>query len=951
MRLAYLSQVSVIALIFMAGCKAPSPQSLSPDDVPFAHLASDLPVDEAITYGELPNGLRYAVRENDTPTKTATLLMRFDTGSLNETDETRGLAHFLEHMAFNGSENIPEGEMTKRLERFGLAFGADTNASTGFTETTYQLELPDVSEEMLNETLGIMRETAERLTLDPEAIEKERGVIQAERRARSNPAFRAFLDQLDFYAGHTILPDRLPIGTEATIDSVSSDQFRDFYKRYYRPEKTFVTLVGDLQPAYAVEKIEEFFGDWENSPDFDAGVNVELDSELITQSRARVYADPEIQTSVSLAMFKPYVEEADNATVRRENLIESLGNSMLNRRLGKMARLETSAFISAGVGSSNFFDVAEVSSLSVSSEPESWDAALAQGEQALRQALEYGFTQAELDEQIANIENSLKVSVQTSPTRRTPRLARQIMGAFGGESVVTTPQTSLERFETNKPGITLEAVTKAFREGWSGLNDAPQLHLQTSKRIEDGEAKLKAAHAASLANPVEARAEEAKLEFAYTDFGAAGKVAKRARIEDLDATLITFENNVRLNMKKTDFEDNVIRLSARVGAGTLSAPVKKAPGFETYASNMLSLSGLGAHSVDDIRTVLAGKSVGVGRGLGDTVTTLSGSTTPDDLELQLKLMTAYATDPGYRPEAQAQYDKYIRSWYPTLDSTPGGVASRDLGRILRSGDGRWGLPAEAELLDVDFDLIKSWMDENVLNGAIELTVVGDFDEDILIKAVAETFGALPERPATPYKPDPSLTSIKFPAGQTEPIVLTHAGDAETARLYVYWPAPDATDTLLSRQTQMLSNLFELRLTEVLREDEGATYSPGVSRSGSRLYKGYGFIGAQLEISPDRIDEIADRIREVAAQFRAGDIEQDVFDRAIKPTLENLETSLESNGLWMGVLSRAQTDDGPVERFRTRDEAYQTMTLEDLKPVAKQVFVPEDSLEIQILPEK
>jgi len=426
MRIALLSQASVIALFFLSGCKAPSPQNLTVDDVPFVHMASDLPVDEAITYGELPNGLRYAVRQNDTPTKTATLLMRIDTGSMNETDETRGLAHFLEHMAFNGSENIPEGEMTKRLERFGLAFGADTNASTGFTETTYQLELPDVTEEMLNETLGIMRETAERLTLDPEAIDKERGVIQAERRSRSNPAFRAFLDQLDFYAGHTILPDRLPIGTEATIDSIVSNQFRDFYKRYYRPEKTFVTLVGDLDPAFAIEKIEEFFGDWENSGEFEAGVNVEIDAELITVPRARIYSDPEIQTSVSLAMFKPYVEEADNAAVRRDNLIEGLGNTMLNRRLGKMARSETSAFISAGVGQSNFFDVAEVSSLSVNSEPERWKEALAQGEQALRQALEFGFSQAELDEQIANIENSLKVSVQTSPTRRTPRLRRRI---------------------------------------------------------------------------------------------------------------------------------------------------------------------------------------------------------------------------------------------------------------------------------------------------------------------------------------------------------------------------------------------------------------------------------------------------------------------------------------------------------------------------------------------
>jgi len=210
---------------------------------------------------------------------------------------------------------------------------------------------------------------------------------------------------------------------------------------------------------------------------------------------------------------------------------------------------------------------------------------------------------------------------------------------------------------------------------------------------------------------------------------------------------------------------------------------------------------------------------------------------------------------------------------------------------------------------------------------------------------------LPTRPAAPYEPDASLTAIKFPEGTQEPITLTHAGDAETARLYVYWPAPDGSDVMLSRQAQMVSDIFQLRLTEVLREEEGATYSPGVSNSSSRLYKGYGFIGAQLEVSPDRIDLMADKIREVAAQLRTGEIDQDVFDRAMKPTLENLETSLESNGLWMSVLSRAQTDEGPVARFRTRDETYQSMTLEDLKPVAKQLFTPKDAVEIQILPEK
>lgn len=383
----------------------------------------------------------------------------------------------------------------------------------------------------------------------------------------------------------------------------------------------------------------------------------------------------------------------------------------------------------------------------------------------------------------------------------------------------------------------------------------------------------------------------------------------------------------------------------------LSAPTAEAPGFEVYTQNMISLSGLGKHKLDDITTLMAGRSVGVRRGFSDMTMSLSGSTTPDDLDLQLQLMAAYATDPGYRPEAQAQYDKYIRSWYPTLDSTPAGVASRDIGRILRSGDTRWGVPAEADLLDVDMDLIREWMEAYVINGSIEITAIGDLDEDALIDSVAKTFGALEKRPDTFFEPDPKQTKVAFPNGSRRPIILSHAGDAETARLYIYWPAPDASDIVRLRQAQLLSNLFELELTDVLREEEGATYSPNVSQSGSRIYKGFGYIGAQIEVSPDRLDLMAEKIREVATKFQKGEMSEDLFNRAKTPIIEYLETSLESNSLWLGVLSQAQSDPEEIARFRTRDEVYQNMTLDDLIPVAKQVFDDKKSIEIQILPEE
>ena len=330
--------LSASALV-MAGCSgAASPDAPDadaaqiadslpdPSSVDFAHEASDLPMDEDITYGVLPNGLRYAVMSNDTPSRTATLLMRVDTGSFDEDETTRGLAHFLEHMAFNGSESVPEGELTKRLERLGLAFGADTNASTSFDQTIYSLELPEVSDELLGEALFLFRETAEKLTLDSDAIDRERGVIQGERRARNSPGARAGIEALRFRAGGTDLADRLPIGTEETIDSITPEQFRAFYQSQYRPEDTFVVLVGDRPAEQLATMIVDAFGDWEAvgepAPDGMA------DAFDVTEPRYGAFFDPEVSTRITLMTAEPARPEAetrDTAANRAARLPLSVG--------------------------------------------------------------------------------------------------------------------------------------------------------------------------------------------------------------------------------------------------------------------------------------------------------------------------------------------------------------------------------------------------------------------------------------------------------------------------------------------------------------------------------------------------------------------------------------------------------------------------------------------------
>ena len=933
--------ITVFACIFISSCAD------APKENYFPHHNSDLVVETAIEYGRLPNGLRYAVMSNETPSNTATLLMRFDTGSVNEEDGQEGLAHFLEHMAFNGSKNIPEGEMIKRLEKFGLAFGADTNASTSFDETIYQLELPEVNDEILDETLMIMRETASNLTLDPEAIDRERGVILAEKRARTSPAYHASIASLKFYLEGSPFPDRIPIGTEKSIQSVTPESFRDFYKGYYHPDETFIVLVGDFETDYAAGKIEEFFADW--TVETAAKADVEINPLGARGVEAEYYVDPEIQSSISLTVMGAPDLRKDTADNRRAGFIESLGNRILSRRLAKIARSGEAAFISASASSSSIYEVRGLSTLSMSMQPENWDKALAQGEQALRQAYEFGFTQAELDEQIANTRKGLEVAVQTSPTRRTSSLARQIMGSFSADQVMTEPAANLERFEKYADSITPEQVHTAFKSKWEGL-ESPQLYLSTSKVIENAEDVMMKALADSREVTVQPLESQSKADFAYTDFGTPGKIASRETIEDIEFEQIVFENNVRLNIKKTPYQKDVISIDVALGKGDLFFP-EELPGFKWFAPNMLSLAGLEAHSADDIQTLMAGKSVGTSISFGTRRMYMSGATVPEDLDDQLNLMTAYATAPGYRAEAKTRYDNYIQSFYPTLDSTPGGVAAKEVERLIRSGDARFGYPEEEDLINIEMESLKTWLELDLIGNAIEIGVVGDVDVDMVIQEVARTFGALPKVDADIPSIKGKDVSLEFPTGSQRPVKLSHAGEAGTALLRTYWPAPDGRDVTTSRRVSMIAQLFKLRLTEVMREEEGASYSPSAFSYSPRIYPDYGYIGASLELDPKDIDRISAKVDEIAAEFRAGEFDEAILERAIKPARERIETSLESNGYWMNVISEAQSDPERLDRHRSRHEAYQNMTIKELQSLAATLFDPKDAYRVLVLPEQ
>ena len=936
----FLPLVVAIFLAALASFPNKSAVAQGAAEANFAHEQSDLEPDPRIIYGTLDNGLRYAVMNNQTPSGVAALRMRIDTGSLNETEAQRGLAHFLEHMAFNGSVNVPEGEMVKRLERFGLAFGADTNASTGFDQTTYKLNLPSVEDEVLDEAFFLMRETAENLLLDSEAIDSERGVIASEKLARDSLEFRAFVDRLGFLTQGSGLIDRLPIGTDETIANMPREEFVRYYRGYYRPENTFIALIGDVETDDAIAQIEEYFGDWQ--PVGAALPAAPKGQATIQPGAIHAYSDDGLMNSITLAALEPFVDRVDSIATRRENLIRRLGNNILNQRMSRKVRNGDAVYLGASSGRYRVYEAVDGMVLSIRSSPGEWQEALAEGEQDLRRALQYGFTQQELDEQIASSRRAHETAVERSRTRKTYaggfeyNYAQAVVDAFANDRVFTSPQSSLDRFNAVTADLSLEEVNNAFRTAWKN-HKTPSVHYVSSEPLDDAEKLIASALEQSQQVAVSPLEERETGTFAYTNFGEAGEVVSDTYVADADAHLIKFSNNVRLNFKQTEFDAGSINVTVRVGGGFMSMP-RKSEGLRRLGLNVLGQSGVIGHTADDLRTLFAGKRV-----LALTRTRIDndafeiiGTTDLEDLPSQLNLMAAKVSAPAFRMEIVDQHFRKMRAWYPTHDSSPASVASKHLPRLVRSGDKRYGYDDLADFLSPSLAEVRQWIEPELRDGLIEITVVGDVDKEEIVREVARTFGALPER--LDQKADFGANAeLQFPAGTDTPAVFYHGGAKEQALVYVYWPAPDASDPADAFRMRVLRGLFRNRLTDVLREEMGSTYSPGAGAFSNSLFDGFGYVITRVTAKPDEVDKVREGILRVAKEMAISGVDNDAFERALRPLIEDLDSTRENNGYWLSVLQDAQTRGDGLARFRAQEPTYLGTSPDEIATLARQIF--------------
>jgi zinc protease len=405
---------------------------------------------------------------------------------------------------------------------------------------------------------------------------------------------------------------------------------------------------------------------------------------------------------------------------------------------------------------------------------------------------------------------------------------------------------------------------------------------------------------------------------------------------------------VRLNIKRTDFEKGKVAFAARIAGGTVALP-KEQPGFTTMLSALSSMSATRRQSLDELRTVLAGHEATTGWSVQPNAFVASGTTTAQDIGLQMKLSAAYLTDPGYRPEAATQWKNIVPIVDKQLVATPNGLLGSRVPGILASNDWRFGVPPTSELEKRNLGDASALLAPMIAQAPLEIGIVGDVDEDAAIKAVAESFGALPPRLASQSEPAGAKTA-RFRTDKA-PIVLTHSGGADQALVGAAWPTDDDDDFRKEVGVAMLGEVMELMLTESVREELGDSYGVSVGSSMSDVYDGFGFLLVNAVVAPDKIDEVEAAFARAAKSLRDEPVSDDLLARARAPMLEASTKELRQNGFWLRYVDEAQSQADRLERIRVRDEVIRSVSAADLQALARQYLADAKAQHIRIVSDK
>jgi len=878
-----------------------------------------LPVDPAVRIGTLANGVTYWVRPHATPPGKITLWMRVGTGSLNEADGQEGLAHYLEHMAFKGTEHFPAGELISYFESIGLRFGQHQNAFTGFDQTTYTLSLPDTRPETLDKGLLYLADIAFRMRLAAADVEKERGVILEEKRAR-----KGIQQRLTDKLFPELLPGsraarRLPIGLEETIARLQRDDFVAYYTTWYHPGKVTILAVGDASADTIVATITKYFATWQR----DQGAPTDKDAGIQPYDTVRplVMTDPELTTSsVEALAFRPHTPTKTVADVRRK-LLEWLGTWMVNRRIEQRIREGTAPYQTASVYQGMFLGMTEQIGASAEAAPASWAEALTALITDVQSARLHGFAEQELESAKKAILAAAEHAAQTESTQDAQAFLRTMNRAL---SMGEQPRSAAQKVELLRqllPGIPSAEVTAAFATNFAPEPRAYVLSLPEQAGLEiPSRDALHTVIETVLAQPVTPWQSKARPTALLDKAPQPGSIVEQTRFAPLEITQATFSNNVRLHYRFMDFKKDHVTVTITLAGGAIRENAEQR-GLTEVATRALSTPATTRFSSTDIRDIMTGKKVAVeGRMTEDTVV-LSVAGAPEALEDGLQLAHVLLQDARLEPASVTLWkDQKLQELAATRTRID--ARAREAAALVTSGnDPRRALltPEQVKARAEAMATAQAWLDELLRAAPMEVAIVGDIPESRALELAATYLGSLPARP----RHDARLASLRQVAGFTGPLERTLEVETITPRAQpiLLWRCADWQDVRGRRLMSIASRILERRVRQEVREERGLTYSTFTYARPSKVYPDTSALYVEFTADPDKVTEAVALAKSVVERLAAEGPTDAEMETVRKQLQNDLGTMYKEPRFWVEVLSDLEYHgtkladlDGVIEKF-------------------------------------
>jgi zinc protease len=907
--------------------------------------------DPAVAHGTLSNGFQYVLMKNTTPKDRVSIYLNIFAGSAHETDEEQGIAHFLEHMLFNGTEHFSPGELVTYFQSIGMDFGADVNASTSFFHTVYDLSLPSGDQPHIDDALQVLKDYAQGALLLEEEIDRERGIILAEKQERDSVSYRTFKAGFEFELPGSILPQRMPIGTTPVIEAADQKLLRQFYDRWYRPDNMVLIMVGDMD----IDAVEQWVFDRFQSLEPRMSESLYAPKGIPWEPHKGIkpfhYHEPEAgntRITIEQIEYTDFSYETEDTLI--QEVTRTLADTMLQNRFSRVIQDGQVDFSSASAYSGRFLDYVSSAAVTATCDPDNWETSLAQLEKLLRQAMETGFTREELDRVKADFLSRVESEVRQADTRQTPDLARSLRNAVQDKKWFLSPTQARNLLTPHVQDQTLDAVNAAFRATWDADHRLVMVTGNAQISAEPTSAQdtiLKVYQDSSRQTADLFEISEAKS-FPYLPVPAvpAAIEAQREDVKHLGITQIDFDNQIRLNLKQTDFQEGRFLFKVAFGHGRSCEP-EGTPGIAFISEQVLHLSGLGRMTLDQLNAALAGRDISMEFSVEDTCFSLSGSADPWETERVFQLIQAFLTDPGFRPESLALAKNRYRQMYESLKQTPDGIMRIHGDRFLAKGDAWFGMAHPDEVDRLTLADIQAWLIPYFNQGGFEVSVVGDFDTQAVISHARTLLGGFSVPQKTVLCPD-DLGPVQFPEG--EHLLLTLDTKIDKGVIRIAFLTDDYWDVDLSRGLSMLSRVMSEHLRITIREKLGAAYGPYVYNRPSRVHDGYGVLQMVVPVSLENVDEVTRTLHEIIAEVLETGVSEQETELALAPVLKQLDVLRQTNDYWLNsVMAGSKNHPQKLDWANSILSGYEGLTHQDMTDLARRYLIPEKSAEIRILP--